>query len=597
MSDPNVVNDPYAWPGGEPAGAPQGPPGQPGPGQPHGYVPQEGFGPVPQQAPQQPVQPPKKRGAGRLLIVGALVMGLVALGLGAWFVLGRGGGGGGGSDATALADLGKAPEDAWTASLVDRGNADWVEVGGVIPMDGSRLLSWTTPDIDFVNAEVGDDVYWYEGYDEHYDAGSKSGQQYQADIRAYYASSSYSATYPKREDYWPKTYGVDFSMRDARFLGWYDGFADATNGTTTKKSKPQLPTIGAVSMLNADNGEVIWSVELAALGVSPQSSSTSITYADTGDIVVASARADGTKAPDLTVHVLSAKTGEELTNATMPGSGIVDFHQYDPSRESAADTPLVVTGTDPGSKTDSSFVAAYSLQDLTKPLWEWSGPGYVSSLPTGGRYVSVRDSKGAIELLDAKTGEMPTWLASPVPGESYQPTAQGAVRIERIDSGNYMVVSMLDKDAKQVWEQEFDAFFPTVNGKDMTLFSAEKSSSSGFRGLNKVNQADGKPAWKKPYDGSFTTVTEGAGLVVVSDDSRATGLDPKTGEKVASFRGDSFMFGKKTVYTREPERLTAWTTKGEKLWDARLREGQYVLQVPGRMLVLDNARKQITAWR
>lgn len=549
-----------------------------------------------QQFPQIPVAT-KKRG-GRIALVGALVVGLVAVGLGGWFVLGNLAGGGASSkDVAAIADFSKEPEEAWTASMADQGALEWVDMATFTLLEADAAVVTTRLNYTTFGEKVGSNSAWYEGYDEHYAAGLESGRQYTSDRRAYF--DSIGGTYPDSSSYFPQSYGSDFDQasEDPKFVGWFDGWYDGQNTTATmKKTKPDIPTLGAVSVLDLKSGDIRWSVELATLGVTP--STYAAVYATGGKVVVAvpgETNSSGrTQDNTVTLNVLAGDSGKTEASETVPGRSMVALSDYSVGK--VLDLPIIIENSSyTGEPGDESTMAAYAVTDLTTPLWEnvYSGTmewGFVDDL------LRISDSDVS-EMVDPKTGESPEWSVAEPTNVQLRPFAGGAIRTEWLQQGSYAVVSRIDPQGKTKWEVDLDSFSMAGEGDGLVLFETEQADGS-ISGIRRLDLDTGQPMWE-----DFESVTaysfDAAGdSILALDDSRTFVLDAKTGERKATIRGRVDHHGAKTLYTRdETGRMTAWDYEGEKLWDMRLRETQDLVGLPGRGIVIDTERKQVTAWR
>lgn len=558
-------------------------PYQPGPGTPGP------FAPVPLAAPGAA---PKGRAGARLLVIGALVLGLAALGTGAWFVLGRTLGVT--TDPHALADLAKAPEEAWTSFLVDPANREWVAYQSLTQLDSDTLVVLTGPNMTYLDEVVGEDLAWYAGYDEHYAAGHESGVQYLADIDHYYNSSS--TDYPDLANYFPAEYGDFYAASDnSAFAGWFDGVNDAAEGGETyRKSEPDIPTLGAVSLIDLSSGAVRWSVETELLGATTSSQIT-VSDGDTGDVVVALRGSDTAADEGLTLTVLSAQTGEVLREQIVDGNMLVDTDDRNAMGElrSPDDLPVMVTGwVADDNEAVSSWVAAYSSENLEE-LWRLD---FDSDLYTtvSGDYLHIT-AGDVYEVVDVKSGEAPGWAVAEDGGVTYYPDADGAIRTEYHDDG-YVSVGRVDSAGKLLWEDQMDRVFVVYAGEDLMLFEVETPDDVNDS-LLRLDPEDGEPLWDEPNDQGFDSLMPAAGRIVTRSDSRSTVLDARTGERVSTIRGVVWYSGAKTLYSSDEDGVTAWSPDGDKLWDERLDEYQSVLAIPGRMIIIDRSTMEVTSWR
>lgn len=567
---------------------PQQPGPQPGPSFQEQGAAQPGAAPHQPGAAQQPyaaATAPSSNRTARIVIIGALVLGLLALGFGAWTLFGRALGlGGGNKNSVALADLHKEPSEAWVTDLVDRANTDWVRPNRLVKLDDNTLAVHMAVESGKVSSAQGQNVGWYEGYDAQYAKGLEGGKAAKATDQA---SGSFATPNVNQAQYWPTEYGIPHQqgVNDPKYRGWLDGYYDGYEGTSNRKNNHvAVPTLGSVSVIDLGSGAIRWAIDGKDLGLTETApSGLSMVRGDTGDVVVGTTLGNGN---EMDVRVLSAAKGEELRSATLPGSRFVV--EAEKSGIADAGQPVLVTGSQNG----KGFVTAFSASDPEKELWRLDFPGTVDARLTGG-FVYAK-SNGVLEVFNAKTGEAPKWAEPEKDSTELVAYKDGALRHERVS--NYSSVSLLDANGKTRWETDFDSA-SVLHYMGQPLILEYQNSGNAVSGFQPINPDTGKGMWKHAYSGALKDVQIMPGHFVVSDGSRLLVLDAGSGEKVATLRGTEALVGNDTIYVRESDRLMAYSVKGDKLWDMRLRSDQVIQQVPGKLITLDSARRQLSAWR
>lgn len=528
-----------------------------------------------------PIPSGRRPSARMLLLVGPLVVALVAVGAAIWWS--NRAPADDTTSGTLWPSLTREPQQAWAVQVAEHHSED-LSVRAILVMDESKVLVETTLTAKAYNTYVGENALWYPGYDEQYEDGVNAEKRRRAE-----AESN-----QELDDYWPTDeYGVSLqdAANDDRFRGWFDGY-----GGAKKLEKPNPPTIGTVALVDLDAGRLLWSRELADFGVSYEAAREgveTVTFGDTGDIVVAAAAGDDAH-PKLDLHVIDAATGEDRTTATVPGTRLVRTHEFPWLLPHA---PVVVQG----STDEGSWLAAYSLSTPNSPVWQ-RRLGAAEDVVLSQTNFAVQGPEEPA-LVDVSTGFQPAWFdGASIEGSFTAVPYAGGGLIRQVGSdADSMTLTRVDAEGEQVWEVHAGWFGVTVDQESVTVLQAEKAEGDLMTDATLLDLETGAPAWDAPFTqevtGAFWLTADRA---VLHGGQQTFVLDSPTGGEVASVDQTLVGVGESVLYTMdEPadSAITAWSLEGTELWRKDVQGGERLQFIPGRFVLLDPEELIISAWR
>lgn len=521
-------------------------------------------------------------------------------------------------------DIPSAPKAAWALKLAGKGSAEFLnsKPGSVELGDGAALL-WADFDYDLFEQTKYDSLWWYEGVEDDYAVGLAAGEAY---LAAKALANKGEGAQPVEGDFMPQEWW-DLDKPRGSAWGWTDATFEYPFGTSLPPSPPGNPDYTPVaSLVNLDNGEVRWSIDLVAeTKATYQSRITAAAPADgSGQVIIAVRNEE--KGASSYILALDRNSGEIVSKLVVDGTAAV---------VGAGDAVIALL-------TDDDVVVRKPGKDKE---WEAATQALAESLP------------GTVMRIDPQhlDGE-PTWQKDLV-GVQSMGELNGYLAFS--GGGEYAPVLVADDGSAAAWGADFrdeniyyyfsgdhlireEQFMPTIDPETGMPDGVRTSTLMGYDAL------DGTPAWKEPVVSS-TVMQDPAGNLFVADaDVDGLGffagffalrpLDPATGTSLWAERYeggvyggggsnnefsafttmeeqlvvlslttglavevaevnevDTFARGAENFYVQTADELiavTPGTTK--KLWTLPLDDGVGIVRIGGRLLLFDPAKAEIT---
>ncbi len=523
----------------------------------------------------QSEQPDPRRSRVRLVVIAVvIVLGLVAA---AVFVVPRllapsl-------TDATDVADILSEPHETWTYDWVGENDREFLdETPQATEIGDGRALVWASFDYAAFLDSTGASG-WYEGYDEHYDAGFDLGEQYAGDVQEYNADTyPYTVPAPHEEDYFPEGAYDNF----VEFLGFQHGFADGRAGKTIGTSREEAPPTPnftpTVTALDTTNGAVLWTVDLAETVEGVDYSSSYFAHDINGSNAVALFISTyGGADAGYAVLALDKTSGAVLsqlsTNAPVSGASL--------------DGDLVLALSDDTG--ESSRIARYSPTGLAgDPKWSTDVDGS-AYLTIGDGFVIVQGSDNGT-VLNGSNGKAAGWGQDISYTVGYSFVGSQLIRIEKTESADSYRVEGWSTAGTSSWSEPLTVSYFELT--DTALFSSE-GSEAGYSGLQRVDPATGTAVWKKPFADTFDSVLGVQGdSVLLRRGGTVIVLDRDTGDEKFRETPGNFAVayeGSTLYYVPVAGALTAYKYSGPgEVWSLGLSDAQRVTVAGGRLAIVD----------